>query len=207
MTTPPRLCLASTSPRRHELLHQLGVPFSLLIFRTGERSDFDVDETPFAEEDVVRYVERMALTKASAGVRRLSWRQLPHQTVLSADTVVSIDGEIIGKPENAAEACTMLARLSGQTHQVYTAIAASTGNKTRSLVQTSQVRFAELNEAQINAYVASGESFDKAGGYSIQGRAAAFVAHLEGSYTGVMGLPLYETAQLLSEFDYDVFAA
>ncbi|QDF98992.1 septum formation inhibitor Maf [Azoarcus sp. DD4] len=201
--SPPRIYLASKSPRRRELLRQIGVPFDVLTFRSGERGDdADVDETPFADESVEHYVERLALTKAEAGFRRTLWRKLPRQPVLSADTTLEVDGEIVGKPADAAEARAILARLSGRSHRVLTAVAVSDGHRIRSLTSVSEVRFRPLSEDDIRYYVASGEPMDKAGAYGIQGRAAIFVEEIRGSYSGIMGLPLFETAQLLEAFGY-----
>lgn len=203
---PDRIYLASTSPRRRDLLRQIGVRFDPLVFRSGERGeDMDVDETPFPGEAAERYVERLALTKAAAGFRRLDWRKLPARPVLAADTTLSVDGDIVGKPESLEHAAEILTRLSGRTHQVLTAIAVSSGERIRSLISISDVRFRELSAADIRHYLAAGESMDKAGAYAIQGRAAMFVAHISGSYTGIMGLPLCETATLLETFGYPLY--
>lgn len=198
-----RIYLASKSPRRRELLRQIGVHFDLLVFRDGERGkDADVDETPHPGEPVERYVERLALTKAEAGCRRLHWRSLPHHPVLGADTTLELDGHIIGKPVDANDAAAILQRLSGRTHRVLTAVALSDGTRTRSRMSISEVRFRPLEDAEIHRYVATGEPMDKAGAYGIQGRAALFIEEIRGSYTGIMGLPLFETAQLLESFGY-----
>ncbi|MCK0507055.1 Maf family protein [Aromatoleum anaerobium] len=202
-TLQARIYLASRSPRRRELLRQIGVQFELLVFRGGERGeDADVDETPQAGEPVERYVERLALTKAEAGCRRLQWRSLPHQPVLAADTTLELDGQIIGKPVDGPDAAAILRRLSGRTHRVLTAVALSDGSRTRSRTNISEVRFRPLDDAEIRHYVATGEPLDKAGAYGIQGRAALFIDEIRGSYTGIMGLPLFETAQLLESFGY-----
>jgi len=202
---PPRIYLASRSPRRRELLHQIGVQFDLLTFRSGERGeDADVDETPLGNEDAERYVTRVALTKAESGVRRLGWRQLTRRPVLSADTTLELDGRIIGKPKDAVDANRILASLGGRRHRVLTAVALSDGEHTRYRLNISEVQFRALDEDEIRRYVASGESLDKAGGYGIQGRAAMFVQEIHGSYSGIMGLPLFETAELLKEFDYPI---
>ncbi|MCB1957755.1 MAG: septum formation inhibitor Maf [Rhodocyclaceae bacterium] len=202
---PPRIYLASRSPRRRELLHQIGVQFDLLTFRSGERGeDADVDETPLGNEDAERYVTRVALTKAESGVRRLGWRQLTRRPVLSADTTLELDGRIIGKPKDAVDANRILASLGGRRHRVLTAVALSDGEHTRYRLNISEVQFRALDEDEIRRYVASGESLDKAGGYGIQGRAAMFVQEIHGSYSGIMGLPLFETAALLKEFDYPI---
>lgn len=198
-----RIYLASTSPRRRELLRQIGVRFDPLVFRGGERGDdVDVDETPLDGETPERYVERLALTKAAAGFRRLAWRRLPQYPVLAADTALSLDGTIIGKPASAADARDILQRLSGRSHQVMTAVAMSDGERTRSLLSISTVRFRPLSDTDIKHYLAVGESMDKAGAYAVQGRAAVFIEEINGSYSGIMGLPLCETAQLLETFGY-----
>ncbi|AWI77195.1 septum formation inhibitor Maf [Parazoarcus communis] len=200
---PPRIYLASKSPRRRELLRQIGVQFDVMTFRGGERGeDADVDETPLPDEDVERYVERLALTKAEAGMRRVMWRKMTRHPVLAADTTLELDGEIIGKPESAEDARAILQRLSGRTHRVLTAIAVTDGVRTRSRISSSEVSFRELSEADIRHYVASGEPMDKAGAYGIQGRAAMFIREIHGSYSGIMGLPLFETAELLEVFGY-----
>lgn len=200
-----RIYLASRSPRRRELLRQIGVAFDLLVFRDGERGeDADVDESAFDGESVERYVERLALTKADAGYRRLSWRHLLARPVLAADTTLEVEGEIIGKPTSADDARDILRRLSGRSHRVLTAIAMCDGERTRSLLSVSEVRFRALSDAEIRHYVATGEPMDKAGAYGIQGRAAMFIEEIHGSYSGIMGLPLYETAQLLDTFGYSL---
>lgn len=202
---PPRIYLASTSPRRRELLRQIGVRFDPLVFRSGERGiDYDVDETPWPQEAPAHYVERLALTKATAGFHRLQWRHLPVRPVLAADTALSLDDQIIGKPRTEDDAHEILSRLSGRSHQVLTAVAVSNGEMTRSLLSISSVRFRALSDVEIRHYLAAGESMDKAGAYAIQGRAAVFIEHIEGSYSSIMGLPLYETAQLLQLFNYPV---
>lgn len=199
----PRIYLASRSPRRRELLRQIGVRFDVLAFRGGERGeDADVDETPIDGEAAERYVERLALTKAEAGMRRLVWRHLPRQPVLAADTTLEVDGHIIGKPESPEDAVVILRSLSARTHRVLTAVAVSDGERTRSALSISEVRFRAIEDGELHRYVATGEPLDKAGAYGIQGRAAVFVEHISGSYTGIMGLPLYETAQLLQGFGY-----
>lgn len=203
MTIAPRIYLASKSPRRRDLLRQIGVHFDVLTFRSGERGeDADVDETPLPGEAVERYVERLALAKAQAGVRRLRWRKLLPQPVLAADTTLELDGEIIGKPRDTADAHAILARLSGRSHRVLTAVAVSDGERTRSRLSTSAVRFRTLSEHDIRRYIATGEPMDKAGAYGIQGHAAIFIEEIHGSYSGIMGLPLFETAALLDVFGY-----
>ncbi len=191
-----RIYLASASPRRAELLPLIGVAFEVLHLL-----DSAVDESVQGREAPALYVKRLALAKARAGVRAMRARGLPLRPVLGADTTVCIGREILGKPGDAAgpalEAARMLRLLSGRTHRVLTAVALVAGRHERVLLSDSRVRFRHLTRAEIAAYVATGEPLDKAGGYAIQGAAAAFVSHLAGSYSGVMGLPLFETAQLL----------
>lgn len=201
-----QIYLASRSPRRRELLRQIGVRFELLVFRddNARGEDPDVDETPFPGEDVERYVERMALSKAEAGFRRQRWRHLPPLPVLAADTTLELEGEIIGKPESAEHARQILQRLSGCEHRVLTAVSVSNGERTRSDVSISTVRFREMTDSEIRNYVSSGESLDKAGAYAIQGLGAIFIEEIHGSYSGIMGLPLFETARMLESFGLSV---
>lgn len=200
----PRIHLASRSPRRRELLTQIGVAFDTLIFRDGTRADKETDETPLKNEDPLAYVQRVARAKAEHGWRCVGWRRLLAQPVLSADTTLEFEGEVIGKPLNAADAAHILGRLSGRTHRVLTAVAICLDTRIETALSISEVRFATLSDADIRRYVDSGEPMDKAGAYGIQGRAGIFVEHLAGSYTGVMGLPLHETAVLLRRFGYPV---
>lgn len=199
-----RIHLASRSPRRRELLAQIGVQFDTLIFREGPRADRETDETPLPGEDPVAYVQRVARAKAEHGWRCVGWRRLLPQPVLSADTTLEFEGEVIGKPRDAADAMHILGRLSGKTHRVLTAVAVCLDARVETVLSVSEVRFAPIDVADIRRYVDSGEPMDKAGAYGIQGRAGVFVEHLAGSYTGVMGLPLCETAQLLRRFDVPV---
>ena len=189
--------LASRSPRRRELLAQIGVRFHLLLFRARPGEAPDVDEQPLANEAPDVYVERVARAKAEAGWRRMLQRNLPHAPVLAADTTVALDGAIFSKPADRGEAAEMLERFSGHTHEVLTAVALKHDDWIESALSRSEVRFKALSPGEIAQYVATGESDDKAGAYAIQGRAARFVVELRGSYSGVMGLPLYETAELL----------
>lgn len=198
----PRIYLASNSPRRRELLHQIHVRFDPLVFRGPGRHDEDIDESVLSGEDVTTYVRRVALAKAEGGIRRITWRGLPIQPVLAADTTLELEGEIIGKPDSPAHATAILRELSGRTHQVLTAVALSDGTRTLERLSVSQVRFARLSDEDVRRYVATGEPMDKAGAYGIQGRAAMFIEEVRGSYTGVMGLPLFETTCLLREFGY-----
>lgn len=195
--------LASASPRRRELLKQAGVRFEVLLLRTHP-SRMDVDETPLAGEDPRDYVLRLARAKAETACMALRMRRLPIHPVLAADTSVTLDGTIIGKPADHAEAESMLARLAGRSHEVLTAVAMAYEERVEVMLSVSRVEFAPLDARRIRQYVASGESHDKAGAYAIQGKAATFVARLEGSYSGVMGLPLFETMQLLQKFGMEV---
>jgi len=190
--------LASRSPRRRELLTQIGVRFHLLLFRERPGETADVDETPLAAEAPEAYVQRLALAKAHAAWRRMQQRNLPRAPILSADTTVTLDGRILGKPAGRDDAEAMLACLSGATHEVLSAVALRDFEWVESRLSRSAVTFKRLSQEEIRQYVASGECDDKAGAYGIQGRAARFVVELRGSYSGVMGLPLYETAELLA---------
>ena len=199
-----RVHLASRSPRRRELLAQIGVGFDTITFRDAQRGDPELNETPLPKEAPIAYVERVARNKASLGWRIVNWRGLLLQPVLAADTSIELAGELIGKPLDVDDARRILRRLSGQTHRVLTAVAVSFDERTELLCSISEVRFRELDKDEIARYVASGEPMDKAGAYGIQGRAAMFVEHIAGSYSGVMGLPLCETAQLLKRFGYQM---
>jgi len=189
--------LASRSPRRRELLAQIGVRFHLLLFRDKPETDPELDEAPLAGETPTAYVERVARAKAQAGWNRLEQRNLPRAAVLSADTTVALGERILGKPADRREASEMLAALSGSRHQVLTAVAVKHESQFECVLSVSDVEFKPLSADEIRQYVATGECDDKAGAYAIQGRAAQFVVELRGSFSGVMGLPLYETAQLL----------
>jgi septum formation protein len=195
--------LASSSPRRRELLQQIGVRFETLVLRGGQGRAADVDERLTPGERAEDYSLRIALEKAQAGMRAVQTRVLVVKPVLAADTIVVLDGEILGKPESIAQAAEFLHRLSGRTHEVHSvvALAAPAGRATQvwTAGSVSKVSFKPLSDAEIEHYCATGEPSDKAGGYAIQGRAALFVERLEGSYSGVVGLPLYETAQLLNK--------
>ena len=199
MVAPPDrgIYLASRSPRRRDLLNQIGVRYHLLLFRERPESGLEVSEDPLPGEAADAYVERVARAKAEAGWRRMLQRNLPQAPVLAADTTVTLEGRIFGKPADRQDAASMLAALSGRSHEVLTAIALQHGDDLHSALSRSEVRFKDLSAAEIREYVATGEADDKAGAYGIQGRAARFIAELRGSYSGVVGLPLYETAQLL----------
>lgn len=201
-TRNPRLYLASRSPRRRELLTQMGILFDTLAFRSPPRQDDDVDETAHDGEAALVYVERVARLKAEHGWRTVEMRRLMPQLVLAADTTLEFQGEIIGKPTDAGEARAILRRLSGQTHRVLTSVAVAFEGRIESAISISDVTFGDISETEIRRYVATGEPMDKAGAYGIQGRAGMFVEHLSGSYSGVMGLPLYETGVLLKRFGF-----
>lgn len=192
MPAAPYIYLASRSPRRRELLAQIGVEHRVIAA--------DVDETPRAGEPPRDYVVRLAREKADAGWRAVVAQGLEPAPVLAADTTVALGNDILAKPADRADAAAMLARLAGRRHEVFTGIALRLGERAGSALSASEVAFGPLDADEIRAYVSSGEADDKAGAYGIQGRAGAFVAELRGSYSGVMGLPLYETAQLLRRF-------
>jgi len=194
----PLLYLASKSPRRQSLLAQLGIEFETLLLREAVGRERDVVEVALDEEPAPHYVERIARTKAQVGWQRMQDRKLAERAVLGADTEVVLDGEIFGKPRNSDDAVRMLKRLSGRTHQVLTAVAIRYRNAIEVDLSSSRVTLRRLAAAEIERYVQTGEPLDKAGSYAVQGRAAAFVARIEGSYSGVVGLPLCETATLLA---------
>jgi septum formation protein len=192
--------LASRSPRRRELLRQIGVTHEVLTQRIKTERGVDVNEDPLPGEKPRDYVVRVCRDKAESGWTRVIQRRLPLRGVLAADTTVCIGDEILGTPVDAAEAAAFLARLSGREHEVLTAVAFKLIERMEVELSVTAVRFRELGSAEIDRYVASGEPMDKAGAYGIQGRAGAFVTEIRGSYSGVMGLPLYETALLLRRF-------
>ncbi|WP_338766531.1 Maf family protein [Massilia sp. METH4] len=192
-----KIYLASKSPRRRELLRQIGVDFELLLLRSDGPRGADVTEEVLPDEPAEVYVRRVANEKADFAFDLSRRRHLRPRPVLTADTTVAIDGAILGKPAGKAEAEAMLNKLSGRTHQVLTTVAVRTHEFADSFTQVSQVRFAQLRPADIAAYCATTEPYDKAGGYGIQGLAAMFIEHIEGSHSGIMGLPLFETADLL----------
>jgi len=197
-----RIYLASRSPRRRELLTQMGIAFDTIVFRDGQRADSETDETPYRDEPPLAYVERVARAKVEHGLKIVYERRLPLRPVLSADTTLEFAGEIIGKPVDMADAVAILHRLSGQTHRVLTGVAVTHMGRTEYVLSSSEVRFRVLDEDEIRHYVISGEPMDKAGAYGIQGRAGMFVEHLAGSFTGVMGLPVCETGELLKRLGF-----
>lgn len=189
--------LASRSPRRRELLAQIGVRFHLLLFRARPGEPSDVEENTLPNEAPDAYVTRLARAKAEAGWKRMLQRNLPHAPVLAADTTVALEGRIYEKPADRTDAARMLGELAGRTHEVLTAVCLKHDDWMESALSRSEVRFKPLSAREIEQYTASGEGDDKAGAYAIQGRAGRFVIELRGSYSGVMGLPLYETGDLL----------
>ncbi|MDO9243970.1 MAG: Maf family protein [Rhodocyclaceae bacterium] len=200
----PRIYLASQSPRRRELLAQIGVRFDLLLFRGGSREDAATCEDPLPGEAPDVYALRVATAKAQHGSALLQARRLHIRPVLAADTTLDVAGEIIGKPVDDADATAILGRLSGRAHRVLTAIAMVHNGRIEQRLSVSEVRFRTLHATEIQRYVASGEPHDKAGAYGIQGFAAMFIEEIRGSHSGIVGLPLCETALLLREFGYPV---
>jgi len=186
---PDFVYLASLSPRRRQLLEQIGVSFQVL--------NVEIDESVGTAELPLAYVKRLAAAKAGAGLRQSEARGSMARPVLAADTAVVVDGEILGKPQGGEDGQRMLRRLSGRTHEVLTAVALATASGLEARVSRSEVTFRAIGAAEARSYWHTGEPRDKAGGYAIQGYGAVFVAELRGSYSGVMGLPLYETAEFL----------
>jgi septum formation protein len=193
--------LASQSPRRRELLNQIGIAHRLLL------PDIDGDDAEDAEalelavpgEVPQTYVQRVTQLKLDAAVARMERRGLPNAPILCADTTVALDGAVLGKPHDAADAHAMLARLSGRKHSVFTAVALAHAGRRWAALSQSEVQFAVMTNQDIAGYVDTGEPFGKAGAYGIQGKAARFIAHIAGSYSGIMGLPLFETSELLRQ--------
>lgn len=194
--------LASQSPRRRLLLEQLGVAYELLLPAADE--DAEALEAMLPHEAPLTYVQRVTQLKLDAALQRLRDRDLPQAPILCSDTTVALGRTILGKPANAGDAERILSTLSGRTHRVLTAVALGTAEIRQLAVSTSRVTFAPMTPEQIRAYVATGEPMGKAGAYAVQGRAAAYISGLSGSYSGIMGLPMFETAQLLKAFDFKV---
>ena len=199
-----RIYLASRSPRRRDLLAQIGVRFDVMLFRADPRADVEVDEQTLLNEKPEEYVVRVARAKAAFAARLLESRHLLPRPLLSADTTLDLDGEIIGKPRNEADAQNILARLSGRGHRVLTAIAITDQVRLEHRLNISEVHFRKLDADEIRRYVLSGEAMDKAGAYAIQGRAGAFVEEIRGSHSGIVGLPLCDTVLLLKQFGITV---
>ena len=196
------LYLASQSPRRRQLLDQLGVRHELLLADATE--DAETLEAVHGREAPARYVQRVTGLKLDAAVARHRARGLPLAPILCADTTVALGPVILGKPEDAADAARMLRQLSGNDHRVLTAVALQHGDQRLQALSVSHVRFAPLSDDEIARYVDSGEPLGKAGAYAVQGRAAAFICAMRGSYSGIMGLPMFETAQLLRQAGWPV---
>lgn len=194
--------LASKSPRRAELLQGMGVPFEVLQFTDAAGAQYEVDESVHSGEPPRDYVRRVALDKALHALSYMRDRQLVARPLLSADTTVALGDRILGKPADAAEAREMLGALSGQVHEVLTAVVVIDGHDIRQMLSVSRVHFMPLSVETIDRYIASGEPFDKAGAYGIQGHAGTFVADMQGSFPGIMGLPVHETAWLLEPSGY-----
>jgi septum formation protein len=199
---PSFLYLASQSPRRSQLLDQLGITHRVFVADADE--DAEALESVRPGEAPRRYVQRVTALKLDAAVARLARRGLPQAPVLCADTTVALGGKIYGKPVDAEDAARMLTELAGTTHRVLTAVALQSGPRRWQALSESRVAFAPMDARQIARYVAGGEPFGKAGAYGIQGTAAAFVRQIAGSYTGIMGLPLHESARMLAEAGFDV---
>ncbi len=195
--------LASQSPRRRQLLDQIGVRHQLLLPAADE--DAEALEAHRPGELPLSYVQRVTQAKLAAAVLRLRRRGLPNAPILCADTTVALGRSILGKPSDAAEARATLARLSGRTHHVITALALASGRKRMTAVSVSTVCFAAIEQTAIERYVAGGEPFGKAGAYAVQSDAAAWIARIAGSYSGIMGLPLYDTACLLRDAGVEPF--
>ena len=196
--TAPTLYLASQSPRRRQLLDQLGVAHALLL--PDPHEDAEAIELVLPGESPSAYVQRVTLLKLDAALARLKRRGLPPAPILCSDTTVALGRRIYGKPVDERDAARMLAELAGATHRVLTAVAVGTARRRLQTLSTSRVTFEALTRAQVRAYVATGEPLGKAGAYAIQGRAAMHVTRIDGSYSGIMGLPMHETAGLLRAF-------
>jgi septum formation protein len=199
---PKFVYLASQSPRRRQLLEQLGVAYELLL--PDDSEDAEALEVVLPNEAPRAYVQRVTQLKLDAALARMKKRQLPTAPVLCSDTTVALGKTILGKPDNNQDAQRMLRTLSGQTHRVLTAVTLGTPRQREQALSISSVRFADMTSAQIKSYADSGEPMGKAGAYAVQGRAAAYIAHISGSYSGIMGLPMFETAQLLRAFGFKV---
>lgn len=196
--------LASRSARRRDLLKQMGVNFEMLLLREGAGRDADFDESPVANESPGDYVMRVARLKAEAGWLRLEQRRLMRHPVLAGDTTVALDNAMLAKPQDREEAVAMLKKLSGTQHQVFTAVAVKFHDALQEALSVTDVRMRVLTDDEIRRYVASGDAMDKAGAYGIQGKASMFIESISGSYSGVVGLPMYETSQLLAHFGFQL---
>ncbi len=196
ITTKRKIYLASRSPRRGEILTNMGIDFEVV--------PSDIDESVLPDEEPDAYVLRLARKKAEVCLEHIRKHHLQELPVLAADTTVCMDGDILGKPEDDADAATMLRHMSGRVHWVHTAVAVGLGDHIETALSSTVVSMAELSKAQIAAYIATGEPRDKAGAYGIQGMASLFIKRIDGSYSGVMGLPIFETGELLKKFGVEV---
>jgi len=196
--------LASRSARRRDLLKQMGVNFEMLLLREGPGRDADFNESELPGETPREYVVRVARLKAEAGWLRLEQRRLMRHPVLAADTTVALGETILAKPADREDAVAMLKQLSGTVHHVYTAVAIKFYDSLKEALSVTEVRFRELSDDEIRRFVATGEPLDKAGAYGIQGKASMFIETINGSYTGVVGLPVFETARLLGHFGFQL---
>jgi len=200
--TPGIIYLASQSPRRRQLLEQLGIRHELLLPDAHE--DSEGIEAVLPGEAPTSYVQRVTQLKLDAALARMKRRGLPAAPILCSDTTVALGRRIYGKPQDAKDAARMLGELAGRTHRVLTAVAVGTARKRAQVLSVSRVSFAAMSRSQIKAYVATREPMGKAGAYAVQGRAAAYISHISGSYSGIMGLPVFETAQLLQSFGFEI---
>ena len=194
--------LASQSPRRRQLLEQLGIRHELLLPDAHE--DSEGIEAVLPGEAPTSYVQRVTQLKLDAALARMKRRSLPAAPILCSDTTVALGRRIYGKPQDAKDAARMLGELAGRTHRVLTAVAVGTPRKRAQVLSVSRVTFTAMSRSQIEAYVATREPLGKAGAYAVQGRAAAYISHISGSYSGIMGLPVFETAQLLQSFGFEI---
>ena len=199
-----RIYLVSQSPQHRDSLKQIGIGFELLLLRNGLRREIDVDETPRTAEATSDYLERICRAKVVAGQNALQLRGLPAFPVLAADSVVKLDGRIIGKPRDQKESAAMLRELSGRQHQLISAVAVAFQGRVELCLATTTVTFATLDEERIGRYVISNDGHDKAGAYAIEGLGGAFVERVEGSHSALIGLPLFETVELLRAFGLPV---
>lgn len=196
--------LASRSARRRDLLKQMGVNFEMLLLREGAGRDADFDESQLANEVPREYVVRVARLKAEAGWLRLEQRRLMRHPVLAGDTTVAFNDTILAKPKDREDAVAMLKQLSGTVHQVYTAVAVKFHDSLQEALSVTEVRLRTLSDDEIRRYVATGDPMDKAGAYGIQGKASMFIESINGSYSGVVGLPMFETSRLLGYFGFQL---
>ena len=199
---PGFIYLASQSPRRRQLLEQLGIRHELLLPDAHE--DSEGIEIVLPGEAPTSYVQRVTQLKLDAALARMKRRGLPVAPILCSDTTVALGRRIYGKPQDAKDAARMLAELAGRTHRVLTAVTVGTSAKRAQVLSVSRVTFSTMSRSQIKAYVATREPLGKAGAYAVQGRAAAYISHISGSYSGIMGLPVFETAQLLQSFGFEI---